>query len=71
MSKYRVVQITNNVADYPECADDTEEFPHMVKYVGDEMDIFVVDEEGKFWPASEFFYMKEIKEFKVEENNGD
>jgi hypothetical protein len=65
--KYRVVQITNNVKGYPECALDTAEFPDIVKYVGDEMDLFVVNEHGKFWPASEFFFMEDIEEFEAKE----
>ena len=45
--KYRVVKITKNVDEYPECAKDTAEFPHLVRYVSDEMDLFIVDEAGK------------------------
>jgi hypothetical protein len=65
--KYRVVKITNNIEGYPECQLDTEEFPDMVKYVKDEMDLFIVDEEGKFWSASEFFFMETIGEFETHE----
>jgi hypothetical protein len=61
--KYRVVQITKSVERYPECATDTAEFPDLVKYVDDEMDLFVVDEIGHFWPAHEFFYMQTLTHF--------
>lgn len=62
---YVVVKITKNLEGYPECKEDTEKYPHLVKYVGDEMDIFIVkaDDPEQFWPAGEFFYMVEIKGF--------
>lgn len=63
--KYRVVKITKNIEGYPECKKDTEQFPDMVKYVADEMDLFIVDETGKFWPASEFFHIEDIEEFEI------
>jgi hypothetical protein len=67
--KYRVVKITNNIGGYPECKSDTEEFPEIIECVEDEMDNFIVDENGKFWQADEFFNMIEIKEFTTENEN--
>jgi len=68
MKTYRVVSITNNIPDYPESEADTNEFPHIVKYVDDEQDSFVIDAEtGQFWPADEFFSMVDVKEFHVKE----
>lgn len=64
--EYRVVNISNNIDEYPECKKDTEQFPHLVKHVGDEMDTFIVDENGKFWPAGEFFSMVTVINFKVQ-----
>lgn len=59
--KYRVLRITNNVEEYPE--NDNEEFPHIVRYVEDEFDLFIVDETGHFYPARDFFYMNSMSEF--------
>ena len=66
MNDYKVVSISNNIPDYPECKEDTENYPHLLKYVEDEMDRFVIssDNPDKFWPASEFFYMVEMSEFR-------
>lgn len=61
--KYRVVRITNNIGEYPECAADTERFPNLIHHVRDEMDIFVVDKNGQFWNSDEFFLMEDINEF--------
>lgn len=62
--KYRVVKISKNVEKYPDCKEDTEEFPHITKYVSDEMDIFIIEvETGEFYKAADFFYMVEIKKF--------
>lgn len=53
---YRIVSITNNPEDYPECRDDSKEFSHLIDELEDEMDTFVVNEEtGEFWPHGEFF----------------
>ena len=65
---YRIVRISKNVEEYPDCADDTAEFPHLVRHIQDEMDIFVVlvgQEAEKFWPASEFFLMVSASEFTI------
>ncbi len=62
--KYRVLEITNNPDGYPEAAKDSQEFPHMVKRVNDEFDLFIVDESGQWWPADEFFDMVDLAEFK-------
>ena len=61
--KYRVVKISNNVEEYPDCAADTQEFPHLVKHVEDEMDIFIIDVNGDFWEAECFFHSTSITEF--------
>lgn len=41
------------------------EFPHISPYVNDEEDLFVIDDNGEFWSASEFFYMKKVTSFKT------
>lgn len=68
MIKFRVVTITNNLEEYPQYRDDTEEFPEMVFYVvEDEVDTFVVDtRNGDFWPAREFFNMVTISYFIID-----
>jgi len=63
--EYKVIKISNNTDEYPECKEDTERYPHLVKHVEDEMDIFVTDENGEFWPADEFFNMVEVTSFSV------
>lgn len=63
--RYRCVKITDNLPDYPECKKDTEEFPHLVDRVSDEMDLFIVDENGEDYPADEFFSIVEIDKFKT------
>lgn len=68
--EYRVVKITNNIEAYPDCKQDTEEFPNIVFHVEDEMDLFIVDSDGKFWPSDEFFSMVEIKKFTTEDEAG-
>lgn len=64
--RYRVVEITNNIQDYTECRKDTEEFPHLIELVDDEMDIFIVDENGNGYLAEEFFHLVDIKQFQGE-----
>ena len=70
MHKLRVVQIAcpTAIADYPECVEDTQEFPHLVEYVEDDMEIFVVDTMNpqQFWPARDFFMMVTIKSCMVD-----
>lgn len=66
--KYRVVRISNNIEEYPDCAQDTKEFPHLIERVSDEMDVFIVADSGEWWPASEFFHMVDIHMF--EGNDG-
>jgi len=67
MIKLRVVHITNNPEGYPECINDTNEFPNLVSYVEDECKVFVVDTtDGEFWLASDFFHMTNIKKFFVD-----
>lgn len=65
----RVVSITNNLGEYPECAADTDEFPQLVKYLGgNEMARFVVDPErpSLCWPADEFFLMEGVSKVVVD-----
>ena len=61
--KYRVVKISNSVEEYPDCVADTKEFPHLIKHIEDEMQLFVIAENGDFWDAEEFFNMNSITEF--------
>lgn len=61
--KYRLLRITNDINACPLAKEDTEEFPYIVKYVDDEEEFFVMDEDGNFWEARDFFYMTDIKEF--------
>ena len=61
--KFNVVKITNNLDDYPECKNDTENYPSLVEYVDDEMELFIVDEEGNSWAAGEFFFMVNMSKF--------
>jgi len=63
--KYRVLRITNNMEEYPRCEKDTTEFPELVRYVEDEMDMFVMDENGAFCNADEFFMTHNILEFEA------
>jgi len=59
--RYRLVKITNNIKEYPECELDTLEFPHLVNEITDEQDYFVINTETQeFYPADEFFYMADI-----------
>lgn len=61
--EYRVVKISSNLNEYPECKQDTEEFPGLIKYIEDEMDIFIVSENGDFFSSDEFFNMVSISKF--------
>jgi len=60
--RYRVVVIFAR-----EDTEDTLDFPHLRPYVEDESEVFVVEDidGGDFWPASEFFYMKDITSFET------
>jgi len=57
--KYRLVKITNNLAEFPQCEKDTLEFPDLVHEVEDEEEWFIVDEDGDYWSAEDFFFMVE------------
>jgi hypothetical protein len=64
MTLYLVVKISDSLEEYPDCKEDTEMFPHLVKYLKDEMDTFIVqDGTENFWKASEFFQMVNINYF--------
>ena len=64
--KYRVLKITNNVEKYPECKEDTKEFPDLVNYVKDEMELIIMNERDDWVFADEFFFTHTVKEFNVE-----
>ncbi len=71
MIKFRVVTVTNNLEEYPQYRDDTEEFPEIVSYVEDEANTFIVDtRDGDFWPAREFFDMVTISHFFIDSAEG-
>lgn len=38
-------------------------------FVDDEEDVFIIDENGKWWLASEFFCMEDVKEFEIIQKN--
>lgn len=64
--RLHVARITNNPKEYPDCVEDSEEYPEIIEYVEDEMDLFIVDPETRnFWPAKEFFLMVGIRDFLV------
>ncbi len=56
---YQVVSIARNVGIYPECAADTAAFPHLVKQLENEQELFIIeaDNPSVFYPAAEFFYI--------------
>ncbi len=72
MNDYKVVSITNNLERYPDCKDDTEEYPHLIDFIQlddithNEWEVFIVEngDINIWWRASEFFYMVDMKEFK-------
>jgi len=66
MRKLRVVTVTNNLDRNPHHWDDTEEFMYLIDEVEDEVETFVVDEDGGFWKASEFFHCTNITNFIVD-----
>lgn len=61
---FKVVKITNNLEDYPECAEDTAAYPELVEEVTDEMDLFVIYPDGEWLKADEFFYVEDVRVFK-------
>lgn len=65
MIEFRVIMITNDLEGNPECRKDTEEFPEMVRYVEDEVEVFVSGA-GDFWPARDFFDMVSVTHFTVD-----
>jgi hypothetical protein len=70
MIEFRVVTITKDLERNPECREATEEFPEMVPYVEDEVEVFVVGG-GDFWPAREFFNMLSVECFTVDATMGE
>lgn len=61
MKEFKIVKISNNLPDYPECTRDTMENPHLIEEVDDEMDMFIINKNNKneHYPADEFFCMIE------------
>jgi len=65
MITFRLVTVTNSAA-YPQHREDSEEFPHLVDHVEDEIEHFIVDEDGGWWEARDFFYCTNITHFIVD-----
>lgn len=63
--KYRVVTITNDLISYPEYVKETLEFPSIREDIEDDVETFVVNENGVACIAEDFFHMNDIKEFEV------
>jgi len=66
--KYKLIRIVREdmSEEYPQYKNDTEQYKHIQRYVGcDDFKSFVIDENGYFWEASEFFLQNDIKEFEV------
>jgi len=67
MITFRVVTVTNNLEQYPQHVYDNDEFPHLIDYVEDEVETFVVDEnDGGFWKSSEFFQCTNVTHFLID-----
>ena len=68
MAQFKILKISNNLDDYPEAIQDTDKYPHLIKWLDDEFGLFVANlSNGDFFPAAEFFYM--VEEFKEFETN--
>lgn len=66
----RIVTVTNDIETYPEFAKETLEFPNLVDYVEDDIEIFIVGEdENDFWCHHDFFLLGDIKRFVITEGN--
>ena len=64
--KYKVITVTNNPSEYPEFEDASKKYPELVDVIEDEVDTFVITEDDdRFWYASEFFMMTEVKDFQT------
>ena len=67
MKKLRLVIVTNNPEEYPQHREDSEEFPHLVDRVEDEIELFIVDDEdGGYWEARDFFNCTNVTHFIVD-----
>lgn len=66
MIKFRIVNVTTDLDEYPQYREDTEEFAHLIVYVEDDFETFIVDEDGGFWEAKDFFYCTNITHFIVD-----
>ena len=72
MYNFRVLKITNNIEDYPDCEKDTLEFPYLAEHVSDEMDIFIFNlETGKYWKSEDFFHEVSLDGFHVRDGAKD
>ena len=71
--RYRVVRVTNNPLAYPEYEEASEAFPYLVDEIEDENAVFVVNEDGVFWHANEFFSQmgKYVTEFYTKDEDED
>ncbi len=67
--EFIVVGISRDVVANPEDKEDTELYPHLVKYLRNfDSRQFVVDlDTGDFWPADEFFDMNKVRRFTLTE----
>lgn len=69
MRKLRVVTVTTNLEGYPQFREDTYEFPHLAdRLVEDDFETFIVDEDGGFWEAKDFFSGTNITHFIIDPN---
>ena len=67
MIKFRVITVTNNLEAYPQHREDSEEFPYLVDYlVEDQVEHFIVDGDGGYWAARDFFDCNSITHFIVD-----
>lgn len=64
--EFAVVWVTKNVEKNPQYKEDTEMYPHLIPFIEDEDQGFVVDlETGDHWKVDEFFYIEPVKKFQV------
>ena len=69
-TKFKVVKITNDIEEYPDCEEDTKNHPDLIEDVEDEMEIFVIDiNTDTVYRAADFFYMTNLKHFKTFDSN--
>ena len=67
MIQFQVITITNDIERYPQFREDSEEFCHLIEFIDDEVETFIVDErDDGFWTADEFFDCTRITTFVVD-----